>query len=691
MINIDKSFRWVSKFYFNTTFARLFIALSFGIIVAEYSSISEYIFLAILIVGLFFSIFSTLQGKRLGGWIFVYAWAIFMFGCGGYLLRQTTMPNIDNASMSDNSYVVEIKTPPVKKDRYYRTEAIILHSSDSIINKSLVGSTILLNIESDSLLQTPKLCDKYLLHARIKRPNNQGLGGFDYGKYLMRNGLCGVSYVNNNNLKYLSSAKPKNLISHVYLFKSKLINRFEKIGIVGNQLSILSAILLGEKGTLSSDLKATFSASGASHILVVSGMHVGFIFLVILFILKIFHRKFKLAILFLGLSILWSYALLTGLAPSVVRASFMFSMMLIFRELGEKYRVEHALFFSATILLLCNPNTLFDVGFQLSYLAVASITYFYPLFSKQIKLKSKILKWFAQSIALTVSAQIFTLPIVVYNFNQFPSFFVLSNIVVTFFAPIIFIGGILSLALSYLPYVNLFIGEIMNYAITIFYKVIEFIVALPYSTTNIYLSFIEVVLLYGIIFCAINWIELRDVFAERFKVRLYLGLSVLVFLIVSTFSDIYFSKQQKLIIPDSNYLVVNVFGDTSNLLFTNRSEYACNLLKHTWMKHSVSEPIIITDTTLINNIFLYKNSSYLILRDNIFRYRQNKQNPLNVDCLIIDKGIYPSERLFTEFISPKKVILTGRVWQGYLDMYKSLFEKNNIEYHIIAKKGAFVY
>ena len=681
----------MSKFYFNTTFARLFIALSLGIVVAEYSSISEYVFLAIVIVGLSFSIFSTLQGKRLGGWIFVLAWAIFMFGCGGYLLRQTTMPNIDSASMSDNSYVVEIKNPPVKKDRYYRTEAVILHSSDSMANKSLVGSTILLNIESDSLLQEPKLCDKYLLHARIKRPNNLGLGGFDYGKYLMQNGLCGVSYVNKNNLKYLSSAKPNDLISYVYLFRSKLINRFESIGIVGDQLSILSAIVLGEKGTLSSDLKATFSASGASHVLVVSGMHVGFIFLLIMFIGKIFHRKFKWLILLLGLSGLWSYALLTGLAPSVVRASFMFSMILIFRELGEKYRVEHALFFSATILLLCNPNTLFDVGFQLSYLAVASIIYFYPLFSKQIKLKSKILRWFAQSIALTVSAQILTLPIVIYNFHQFPSFFVLSNIVVTFFAPIIFIGGILLLPLSYLPYVNVFVGEIMNFAITLFYKIIEYIVALPYSTTNIYLSLIESILLYVIIACCINWIELRNLFAERFKVRLYLGLSVLIFLVVSTFSDIYFSKQQKLIIPDSNYLVVNVFDENSNMLFTNQSEYACNLLERTWMKHSVSEPTIITDTTLINNIFSYKNRTYLVLRDNIFRYKQNKQDPLMVDCLIIDRGIYPSERLFTEFISPKQVILTGRVWQGYFEMYKSLFEKNNIEYHIIAENGAFVY
>lgn len=677
------------KGYFSTTFARLFFALSIGIIVAEYSVIHENVFLAILVVGLSLSIFSTLQGERLGGWIFVFFWTLFLFGVGGYLLRLAEVPNVKEASFSNHSYIVELKTPPINRGQYYRAEAEILYTADSLVD-GLIGQRIVLNLEIDSSQRIPNLCDRFLVNMRINSPTNNGLVGFDYGKYLARNGLCGVSYVYNQNINYLNTGYSTDIVSRTYQFRNKLISRFETIGIQGESLAVLSAITLGEKGYLSTDMKATFSAAGVSHILVVSGMHVGFIFVILLLVLKRIPRTFRWLFLFLGVLILWGYALLTGLAPSVVRATFMFSMILIFRELGEKYRVEHALFFSATILLLCNPNTLFNVGFQLSYLAVTSIIYFYPLINKKIKVKQKVLRWILQSAAVTISAQILTLPIVVYNFNQFPLFFILSNIFVTVFAPVIFLGGILLLPLSFLPYFGYLCANIMNFIIGLFDAIMVFIVALPGSTSKVYLSLLESCLLYGVILCVINWIEVRKVFAERFRAPLYLGISIVVFLSVVFINNLYFVRQERLIIPDTNSLIVNIFNRDVNMLFTNHTDYACDRLEHTWLKYSVARPTIITSVNLVDNLFQYKDKNYIILRDNIFRYKQNRDKPLEVDCLIIDKGVFPSERLFTEYIIPKMVILTNGVWSGYIEKYKSLFVDNNIKYHIIAEDGAFV-
>ena len=679
----------MSEFYFNTTFARLFFALSFGIIAAEYSTIHENIFLAILVVGLSLSIFSTLQGRRFGGWIFIFSWGIFLFGSGGYLLRYNEVPNEKNAFLSNHNYIVEVKTPPIDRGRFYRSEVEILYAEDSLVS-SLIGHRILLYIESDSLQQVPELCDRYLLNMRINSPSDNGLGGFDYGKYLHRNGLCGVSYVYSNNIKFLDTKHPTDIVSCTYKLREKLLNRFEIIGIKGESLAILSAVTLGEKGYLPTDMKETFSAAGVSHILVVSGMHVGFIFLIILLILKRIPIKIRWLIVVLGLIILWGYALLTGLAPSVVRATFMFSMILIFRELGEKYRVEHALFFSAMILLLCNPNTLFNVGFQLSYLAVGGIVYFYPLICKILIPKSKILKWLSQCMAVTISAQMLTFPIVIYNFNQFPIFFIVSNIVVTLFAPIIFIGGILLLPLSFVSYIGEMCGVALNYILEVFNLIIDGIVALPFSSTKVYLSLLESILLYLVVICIINWIEVRKVYAERFKGPLYLALSICLFMVVVTVNNINLSKQEKLIIPDTNHLIVNVFNKKSNLLFTNQVDFACERLEHIWLKYSVEEPIIISDTILVNNIFKYNDRNYLVLRDNVFRYRQNKGEPLDIDCLIIDRGVYPSERLFKEFLIPKQVILTAGVWSGYIEQFKVLFNKNNIAYYIIAEDGTFV-
>ncbi len=687
MINIDKSFRWVSKKYFDTTFARLFLIISLGVIVAEYTTFATNIFLVAIVVGLFFMIFSTFRVNQLGRWIFVLSWSLFLFGAGGWLLRQKQMPELPSDT---HSYIVELKTTPILKGSYYRAEAEIIYANDSVV-ENLIGHNVLMNIYTDSLLNTPQLCDRYLINTKILRPNNGGLDGFDYGKYLARNGLCGATYLYGNNIKYLSTEQPSGFIQRSYLLRDKLIRQLESIGLEGSQLAIISAITLGEKGLLSNDVRDTFSATGVSHILVVSGMHVGFIFLIIMWLMSIISYRRRWIVVVLGLIVLWSYALLTGLAPSVVRATFMFSMMLLFRVMGEKYRVKHALCLSATILILINPNVLFNVGFQLSYLAVCGIVYFYPLFYKRIStIKSRPLRWILSSVAVTVSAQIFTLPIVIYNFNQFPIYFILSNLFVTAFAPFLFLGGIALLPLSYIPFFGVGAGWLMNYVVIIFEYIIHLIVSIPFSTIKIYLSLLEVICLYFVIFCGINWVELRNVFAERFKVPLYFSISVLLFAFVVLVSDIYYSQRKVLIIPETNRLVVNLFGGDENLLFTNHPDFATERLERTWLKYSCSEPTIITDTALRVNAFTFKSESYLILRDNIFRYRQNNGQPLDVDCLIIDRGVYPSERLFTEFILPKRVILTAGVWHGYLEKYKKLMEEIGIQYHIIAESGAVV-
>ena len=366
-------------------------------------------------------------------------------------------------------------------------------------------------------------------------------------------------------------------------------------------------------------------------------------------------------------------------------------MILLFKILGEKYRVKHALCLSATILILINPNQLFNVGFQLSYLAVCGIVYFYPLLYKRIKnLKSSLLKWVLQAIAVTISAQIFTLPIVLYNFHQFPVYFILSNLFVTAFAPFLFLGGIAILVLSYIPYLSIVVGGLMYYVIITFECIINMIVAIPFSTIKVYLSLFEVVCLYFVIFCGINWIELRNVFAARFKAPLYFCLSVCLFALVILINDIYYSNRQMLIIPETNRLVVNLFNNNENVLFTNNPDFATERLEYTWLKYSCKPPTIITDTTLSANCFYFDNESYVILRDNIFRYRQNNAQPLEIDCLIIDRGVYPSERLFTEFIRPKHVILTAGVWHGYLAKYKALMDEFGISYYIIAESGAFI-
>ena len=149
-------------------------------------------------------IFSTFRVNQLGRWIFVFSWSLFLFGAGGWLLRQKQMPELPSDT---HSYIVELKTTPISKGSYYRAEAEIIYASDTI-GKNLIGYNVLMNIYTDSLVDTPQLCDRYLINTKILRPDNGGLEGFDYGKYLARNELCGVAYLYGNNIKYLSTEQP---------------------------------------------------------------------------------------------------------------------------------------------------------------------------------------------------------------------------------------------------------------------------------------------------------------------------------------------------------------------------------------------------------------------------------------------------------------------------------------------------
>ena len=130
VISIDKSFRWVSEKYFDSVFARLFFILSIGVIVAEYTTFETNVFFVSIVVGMLFMIFSTFRVNILGKWIFIFSWSLFLFGSGGWLLRQRVMPDIDELSRVNHSYIVELKSVPKNKGAYYSVEAEIVYAND---------------------------------------------------------------------------------------------------------------------------------------------------------------------------------------------------------------------------------------------------------------------------------------------------------------------------------------------------------------------------------------------------------------------------------------------------------------------------------------------------------------------------------------------------------------------------------
>lgn len=648
----------------------------------HYAGLSCYCWGVLLAGSALATILSTLCLK-VKEWIFCLFVDMMFCSLGAFLLATYHLP----APCSDtvaHTYLVQLQSEPILRNGYYRADAVILVDSDG--SSGRVEDKILVNFSADSLLHTPCLFDRYFINSRLSLPPFDGNSrGFDYGKYLRRKGYSATTYLYQHNFAYVSGGEASSVGEYFQQWRAYLLGIYRDAGIDQATLALVSAITLGEKGMLSVEQKEAFSAAGVQHVLVVSGMHVGFIYLVIIWLVRRCGRMYKRRMItVLGLFVLWGYAFITGLAPAVVRATTMFSIMLLFYVGGIRYRMLHALSIAAIISLLANPYLLFDVGFWLSYTAVLSISSFYPSIYgayKRLKIKSKILDSIVQPIAVTVSAQILTLPIVVYSFGQFPLYFVVTNIIASFFVPIIFALGMLSLSVFWIPYLGSVVAGVLSLVVRFFDASVSAVASIPGSTADAFVSMPEMVLMYIFISLVINIFAQWKSYYNRIPSVIMALCGTIVILVADSFMVLDRVGRTEMMVMNRNRLCVNLLSDDTNIVFAvERDTLALMSGLHLLdMSMTAPPPIFVVDTTLSANAFRYQDETYVILRDNVFRYKYNKGNPLSVDCLIIDRGVYPSEKLFDSFISPRRVHLTASVWDGYLPVFASVLEERGIE------------
>ena len=218
------------------------------------------------------------------------------------------------------------------------------------------------------------------------------------------------------------------------------------------------------KDELDFEVKQAYAAAGAMHVLAVSGLHVGIIFLILNTLLAILDtsKKGRIVKAIILLISLWSYAMITGLSPSVLRAATMFSFVIMGTVLNRSSSIYNTLAASAFFILIINPNLLFEVGFQLSYVAVLGIVYLQPLIYKRIYTRWWLLDKVWAITAVSIAAQIATLPLTLFYFNQFPVYFMLSNLLVIPSAAVILILGILLFIASPIPFISESIGWVLN-------------------------------------------------------------------------------------------------------------------------------------------------------------------------------------------------------------------------------------
>lgn len=228
---------------------------------------------------------------------------------------------------------------------------------------------------------------------------------------------------------------------------------------------VAAALILGQRGDVPDELTNAYAHTGTIHVLAVSGLHVGAIYLLLGWLLLFFNRTKALLIFrtLIILAVLWGYAVLTGLAPSILRATVMFSFIVIGDTIGRKTNLFNSLAASALFILCVDAKTLFNIGFQLSYLAVAGIGLLYLPLYRLITLKNKIADYCWQLISVSIAAQIATFALGIFYFHQFPNYFLLSNLVIVPLSILAVYVGIILFVVSAIPFISVWVGKGLHY------------------------------------------------------------------------------------------------------------------------------------------------------------------------------------------------------------------------------------
>lgn len=352
------------------------------------------------------------------------------------------------------------------------------------INEDSLTTTVgklLCYVQADSIAKNLTVGDQILLHSfinEVESPKNPHQ--FDYKQFLKYKKIYHQTYLSQGSWQKLENEN-NGLLHTINKIRVGRIEQIKKYIKGEAEQGVAMALLLGFKEELSEDIKAAYSETGAIHVLAVSGLHVGIIAMMLRWLLKRFRWRRKWLKLILMILPLWFYALLTGFSPSVIRATVMFSLLVLGLETDKKPDIYNVLAASALVLLLINPYFLFSVGFQLSYAAVFGIVYLQPKIAIWYLPKNKIINYFWQLTTVSIAATLGTLPFTLYYFHQFPVWFWLSSAIVIPAAALILSVGVVFFTIGLVPGLGSLIGLALEWIIFVMNWCINFIHHFPFS------------------------------------------------------------------------------------------------------------------------------------------------------------------------------------------------------------------
>ncbi len=395
--------------------------------------------------------------------------------------------------------LLTLQEPLTETRATYKTIASVsaLYRKDSIIE---VTGLLLLYFRRDSMSEQLKYGNELMVFSEALPILHSGNPGtFNFAAYAKLQGILMQAFVSKADFLVIQDAKANNLKAWLIDCR-KAICTILKNNISGNkEYGLAEALLVGYKDDLDKDLLQAYSNTGVVHVIAISGLHLGILYIICKGILVLFpfFRINRWITSFLIIIFLWLFSLLTGGSPSVLRSAVMFTAILCGESFSRKISIYNCLAASAFILLSYNPYWLFDIGFQLSYSAVLSILVFNKAFEQLLFVKNKLLDKLWQMVTVSLAAQVLTTPVSLFYFKQFPNYFLLANLVAVPLSSAILIGEIFLCMISVVPLAPEIVGKLLTVSIRVMNSSVEHINQLPFSLiSGINLTLVQVLLLY---------------------------------------------------------------------------------------------------------------------------------------------------------------------------------------------------
>ncbi|HOK75736.1 MAG TPA: ComEC/Rec2 family competence protein [Bacteroidales bacterium] len=425
-------------------FLRIFIPYCLGIAAsfcAEGIGIKIMLLLSVfLIIPLLISYF-TIKSYNNTAFGAILTAALFL---SGVILAVNERRSLSTLEQKEQLFCSVVLDFPEEKENSFLIKSKLKYIWSDSVKKRIEGSIILYHSKNSQLT---KLMPGDIIMFRTTPLEIRNKGNpyeFDYRFYMESKGFRYYGFIQKDDIIYYGSPSRRTLREKALIFREQIINMYQEKGARGKRLALAAAITLGEKSMLGDDEKEHFSRAGVMHIMAVSGLHAGVLSLFIFNILFFLKGKLKILRVFFTIATLWFFAFTTGLSPSVMRASLMFSFLHTGQLLNRKINPLNSLLASAFILSVINPLVIFDPAFQLSYVAVFFIILFYRDFYNTLTFNNFMSDRIWQLISVSFVAQAGTLPLTLAMFNRFSLIFLLSNILIVPLAAVIIISGFLA-------------------------------------------------------------------------------------------------------------------------------------------------------------------------------------------------------------------------------------------------------